>query len=65
MSAPTHTIEVTGRELERIQGALSSMLRYEQRYLETAKTDEAVSRWADRVVETHALIEKLERGGGR
>lgn len=54
------TLDVTERDVMRILGALSSMLRYEQSGLDRAKEDDAVNRWADRATETRAIMRRIE-----
>jgi hypothetical protein len=55
--------DLTNYEWQLVLGALSSMLRYQQRNLDRAKDADAVDRWAQGCVRTKALMEKIEGGG--
>lgn len=53
-------VELTGRDVALINGALSAQLRYHRSNLDKAKTDEAVDNHARNCVELRDLIRRLD-----
>ena len=61
MSGP----DLTGRDWELIRGALSAQLRYHNRMLDKAKTDDAVNNHANNSVELRGVMDKITEGSRR